>query len=98
VILALPTDDGYCVVVLVGNHTASRRISPRTPKVELQFGSTAKPRDFEMLANHTRRMMHHMYAQVTQDFYGVTPKLATTNPHEVNRQMGTARAEGKLTR
>ena len=48
--------------------------------MEWRFGSPAKPRDFEALANHTRRMLHQVYVTVTKDFYGQTPKLATTNP------------------
>lgn len=54
--------------------------------VEWRFGSPAKPRDFEALANHTRRMLHQVYQAVTRDFYGVTPGLATTNPFETNRR------------
>ncbi len=54
--------------------------------VEWRFGSPAKPRDFEALANQTRRMLHQVYQAVTRDFYGVTPGLATTNPFHANRR------------
>jgi hypothetical protein len=59
--------------------------------VEWRFGSFWRPREFEGLANHTRRMMHRMYQAVTRNFYGVTPPLATTNPLESNERPSETR-------
>lgn len=61
---------------------------------EWRFGHAPKPRDVEALANHTRRMLHQTYREVTRDFYGATPKLATTSPFESNRRAMKERAAG----
>jgi hypothetical protein len=55
------------------------------------FPRVARPREIEVLANYTRRMMHGMYQAVTPDFYGVIPPLATTNPFGSNEGSSEAR-------
>jgi hypothetical protein len=50
--------------------------------------SGPRPSDLELLANHTRRMMHRMYFAVTNDFYGATLPLATRNPFQHESSAG----------
>jgi Family of unknown function (DUF5677) len=61
------------------------KVKDQNGDVKWTFGSAARPRDVEALANHARRMLHQVYQIVTRDFYGKTPPLATLNPFERNR-------------
>jgi hypothetical protein len=73
--------------------TGIEKIKHPSGDTEFRFGGGPRPQDFESLANHTRRMLHPMYREVTRNFYGVTPSLATTNPFESNRRAMEARED-----
>lgn len=69
----------------IGGLGIEKKVHP-DDTVEWLYGGAANPRDVKAVANHTRRMLHKVYSVVTKDFYGMIPKLATTNPFESNRE------------